>query len=163
VTEESAVPRPRIGQVAVVTGGSAGLGFAIAGALARAGSAVLLAGRSAKRCQQAADHLTAETGSPVLGQACDVTDEDAVDQLIDRALSAYGRLDVLVTSAGVQARGTHHELSVAELRACLEVRGQQGRRRPAHPQPRGRARGNGHHGQRARAGTVPDAAERRNR
>jgi NAD(P)-dependent dehydrogenase (short-subunit alcohol dehydrogenase family) len=121
VTEESAVPRPRIGQVAVVTGGSAGLGFAIAGALARAGSAVLLAGRSAERCQQAADHLTAETGSPVLGQACDVTDEDAVDQLIDRALSAYGRLDVLVTSAGVQARGTLDELSVAELRACLEV------------------------------------------
>jgi NAD(P)-dependent dehydrogenase (short-subunit alcohol dehydrogenase family) len=121
VTEESAVPQPRIGQVAVVTGGSAGLGFAIAGALARAGSAVLLAGRSAERCQQAADHLTAETGSPVLGQACDVTDEDAVDQLIDRALSAYGRLDVLVTSAGVQARGTLDELSVAELRACLEV------------------------------------------
>ena len=121
MTEESAVPRPRIGQVAVVTGGSAGLGFAIAGALARAGSAVLLAGRSAERCQQAADHLTAETGSPVLGQACDVTDEDAVDQLIDRALSAYGRLDVLVTSAGVQARGTLDELSVAELRACLEV------------------------------------------
>ena len=41
--------------------------------------------------------------------------------LVDRALSAYGRLDVLVTSAGVQARGTIDELSVAELRACLDV------------------------------------------
>ena len=104
-----------------MTGGSAGLGLAIAGALARAGSTVLLAGRSAERCQQAADRLTAETGSPVLGHACDVTDENAVDQLIDRALSAYGRLDALVTSAGVQARGTLDELSVADLRACLEV------------------------------------------
>ncbi|MGH3301485.1 MAG: SDR family NAD(P)-dependent oxidoreductase [Streptosporangiaceae bacterium] len=43
---------PRAGQVAVVTGGSAGLGLAIAGALARAGSAVVLASRSAKRCEQ---------------------------------------------------------------------------------------------------------------
>jgi NAD(P)-dependent dehydrogenase (short-subunit alcohol dehydrogenase family) len=121
VTEESALPRPRSGQVAVVTGGSAGLGLAIAGALARAGSTVLLAGRSAERCQQAADRLTAATGSPVLGCACDVTDEDAVARLIDRALSGYGRLDVLVTSAGIQARGTIDELSVAELRACLDV------------------------------------------
>jgi NAD(P)-dependent dehydrogenase (short-subunit alcohol dehydrogenase family) len=107
--------------VAIVTGGSAGLGLAIAGALARAGSAVLLAGRSADRCRQAAERLTAETGSPVLGYACDVTDEDALARLVGRALSAYGRLDVLVTSAGIQARGTIDELSVAELRTCLDV------------------------------------------
>jgi NAD(P)-dependent dehydrogenase (short-subunit alcohol dehydrogenase family) len=115
------VPGARLGQVAVVTGGSAGLGLAIAGALARAGSAVLLAGRSEQRCHQAAADLAAATGAPVLGHPCDVTDENAVDRLIDRALSAYGRLDVLVTSAGVQARGTIDELSLADLRACLEV------------------------------------------
>ncbi len=121
MTEESAIPRPRSGQVAVITGGSAGLGLAIAGALARAGSTVVLAGRSAERCRQAAARLTAQTGSPALGHGCDVTDEDAVDRLVDRALSAYGRLDALVTSAGVQARGTIDELSVADLRACLDV------------------------------------------
>jgi NAD(P)-dependent dehydrogenase (short-subunit alcohol dehydrogenase family) len=107
--------------VAIVTGGSAGLGFAIAGALARAGSAVVLAGRSEERCQLAAAQLAATASSLVLGHACDVTDEDAVDRLVDRVLAAYGRLDVLVTSAGVQARGTIDELSVADLRACLEV------------------------------------------
>ena len=121
MTEESSVPRPRSGQVAVITGGSAGLGLAIADALARAGSTVVLAGRSAERCRQAAARLTAQTGSPALGHGCDVTDEDAVDRLVDRALSAYGRLDALVTSAGVQARGTIDELSVADLRACLDV------------------------------------------
>ena len=115
------MPLPRGGQVAIVTGGSAGLGLAIAGALARAGSTVLVAGRSAERCRQAAARLAAATGSPALGHACDVTDENAVTSLVDRALSAYGRLDVLVTSAGVQARGTIDELSVAELRACLDV------------------------------------------
>jgi NAD(P)-dependent dehydrogenase (short-subunit alcohol dehydrogenase family) len=113
--------RARAGQVAVVTGGSAGPGFAIAGALAGAGSAVVLAGRSVERCRQAAAALTAQTGSPALGHACDVTDEDAVAALVEHALSAYGRLEVLVTSAGVQARGTIDELSVAELRACLDV------------------------------------------
>lgn len=112
---------PRAGQVAVVTGGSAGLGLAIATALAQAGSAVVLASRSARRCEQAAAYLTAQTGRPALGHQCDVTDEDAVAGLADRVLSAYGRLDVLVTSAGVQARGTIDELSAADLRACLEV------------------------------------------
>jgi NAD(P)-dependent dehydrogenase (short-subunit alcohol dehydrogenase family) len=129
VTEEARSPppadrptaSPRAGQVSVVTGGSAGLGLAIAGALARAGSAVVLASRSAERCEQAAGRLTAQTGRPVLGHACDVTDEDAVAGLVDRSLSVYGRLDVLVTSAGVQARGTIDELSAADLRACLEV------------------------------------------
>ena len=129
MTEESLSPSPagrrtaspRTGQVSVVTGGSAGLGLAIAGALARAGSAVVLASRSAARCEQAARRLTAQTGRPALGHACDVTDEDAVAALADRVLSAFGRLDVLVTSAGVQARGTIDELSAADLRACLEV------------------------------------------
>ncbi len=105
----------------MITGGSAGLGLAIAGALARAGSAVVIASRSANRCEQAAQLLEAQTGRPVLGCACDVTDENAVAGLVDRALSAYGRLDVLVTSAGVQARGTVDELSADVLRRCLEV------------------------------------------
>ena len=128
VTEESWSPfaaarpaAPRAGQGSVVTGGTAGLGFAIADALARAGSAVVLASRSVEGCERAAGHLTAQTGRPALGHACDVTDEDAVAGLVDRVLSAYGRLDVLVTSAGVQARGTIDELSAAQLRACLEV------------------------------------------
>jgi NAD(P)-dependent dehydrogenase (short-subunit alcohol dehydrogenase family) len=74
--DRTAAP-PRAGQVSVVTGGSAGLGFAIADALARAGSAVVLAGRSAERCEEAAARLTAQTGSSALGHAC----EGAVVQL----------------------------------------------------------------------------------
>lgn len=82
---------------------------------------MVLASGSAERCEQAAGRLTAQTGRPVLGHACDVTGEDAVAGLVDRVLSVYGQLDVLVTSAGVQARGTIDELSAADLRACLEV------------------------------------------
>lgn len=120
--ESGAAPAvSRAGQVSVITGGAAGLGLAIAGALAQAGSAVVLASRSAERCEQAAGRLAAQFGRPASGYACDVTDEDAVAGLVDRVLSAYGRLDVLVTSAGVQARGAIDELSVGDLRACLEV------------------------------------------
>ena len=111
----------RAGQVAVVTGGSAGLGLAIATALAQVGTDVVLASRSAARCADAAARLSASTGRTVHGYACDVTDERAVAGLIDRVLADCGRLDVLVTSAGVQARGTIDELGVAALRACLEV------------------------------------------
>jgi NAD(P)-dependent dehydrogenase (short-subunit alcohol dehydrogenase family) len=111
----------REGQVALVTGGSAGLGLAIGAALAEAGTAVVLASRSPERCERAAAGLTAATGQRVRGHGCDVTDEDAVAALVDRILADYGRLDVLVTSAGVQARGRLEQLDVAALRSCLEV------------------------------------------
>jgi len=111
----------RAGQVALVTGGSAGLGLAIATALADTGTAVVLTGRSADRCERAAAQVSAVTGRAAVGRACDVTDEAAVAGLAGWVLDRFGRLDVLVTSAGVQARGTIGELSVATLRACLEV------------------------------------------
>jgi len=111
----------RAGQVALVTGGSAGLGLAIATALAQAGSDVVLASRSQARCQQAAGRLAAGTGRTVDGRGCDVTDERAVADLVDWVLARHGRIDVLVTSAGRQARGTLDQLDVATLRACLDV------------------------------------------
>ena len=111
----------RAGEVALVTGGSAGLGLAIAEGLALAGSTVVIASRSAARCTEAASRLRDETGMVVDGRACDVSDEDAVAGLVAGVLADYGRVDVLVTSAGVQARGTLDELDVATLRACLEV------------------------------------------
>ena len=102
---------PRAGQVSLVTGGSAGLGLAVAEALARAGSSVVLASRSGERCERAAERLSAETGATVLGRACDVTDERAVTALVDGIVAGHGRLDVLVTSAGVQARGAVVQLT----------------------------------------------------
>jgi NAD(P)-dependent dehydrogenase (short-subunit alcohol dehydrogenase family) len=113
--------RSRAGQVALITGGSAGLGLEIATALARVGTTVVLASRSAERCRAAADEVVARTDGRAAGLACDVTDEDAVRAVVDTVVSGYGRLDVLVTSAGVQARGPIDELDVATLRACLDV------------------------------------------
>lgn len=106
------------GQVALVTGGSAGLGRAIAGALSAAGARVVLASRRADACAAEAARIADETGSPVTGVGCDVTDERSVAAAV---ASVGDRLDVLVTSAGVQARGDLAELDVAALRRCLDV------------------------------------------
>src|ERR1035441_6858670 len=91
--------RPRTGQVALVTGGSAGLGLAIAPARGRVGVDVLLTGRSAERCHHVAARLSAETGSSVQGSGCDVADESAVAGLVDRVLADHGRLDVQIGRA----------------------------------------------------------------
>src|SRR5580765_5906547 len=77
-------------------------------------------GCARRRCWAAAQ-VSAQTGRRADGFACDVTDEAGVDGLVDRVLGRHGRLDVLVTSAGIQARGTIDELDVATLRACLDT------------------------------------------
>ncbi|MEV0824696.1 SDR family NAD(P)-dependent oxidoreductase [Nonomuraea rubra] len=109
------------GQVALITGGSSGLGLAIAQALAAAGSRVVVSGRRREACEEAASHITQVTRRPASGLACDVTDEHAVRRLVADVVAGYGRLDVLVTSAGVQARGQITDLDVAVVRRCLET------------------------------------------
>lgn len=109
------------GQVALVTGGSAGLGRAIALGLASAGCTTVVAGRRPAACRQAAAEIAAQTGGAALGLACDVTQEDDVHRLVDAIVTEYDRVDVLVTSAGTQARGEMAALDAATLRRCLDV------------------------------------------
>lgn len=117
----SALVPARTGQVAIVTGGTSGLGEAIARSLAEAGTTVVVTSRSAERASAAAARLAEETGSTVHGVRCDVTAEDDVDGLEGWVRSRLGRLDVLVTCAGAQARGSISDLDLAALRACLDV------------------------------------------
>ncbi|MEV8631854.1 SDR family oxidoreductase [Streptosporangium sp. NPDC051023] len=109
------------GQVAMVTGGSSGLGYAIALALAEAGSTVAVVGLRQETSGRAAARITDLTGRAALALACDVSDEDAVHRVVDEVAGRSGRLDILVTSAGIQARGEIGDLSAATLRRCLEV------------------------------------------
>ncbi|MFF5207969.1 SDR family NAD(P)-dependent oxidoreductase [Streptosporangium sp. NPDC000396] len=109
------------GHVAIVTGGSSGLGHAIALALAQAGSAVTLVSRRRQTGEQAAARITSLTGRPASALACDVSDEDGVRRAVGEVAGRFGRLDILVTSAGIQARGEIGRLGAAELRRCLEV------------------------------------------
>ncbi|MBQ0982973.1 SDR family oxidoreductase [Streptomyces sp. F63] len=107
--------------MALVTGGTAGLGLAIARGLARAGCSVVVASRNPAACRSAAEEIAGDSGGPALGLACDVRDEESVQRLVDETTARHGRLDVLVTSAGVQARGALTDIGVAAFRHCLEV------------------------------------------
>ncbi|HEV7224747.1 MAG TPA: SDR family NAD(P)-dependent oxidoreductase, partial [Pirellulales bacterium] len=90
-------------KVAVVTGGSGGLGRAIAAAFAAAGAHVVIAARGADALERAAAQLS-QGGRQVLPVAADVTRQEDVERLFARAIERFGRLDVLVNNAGRSMR-----------------------------------------------------------
>ena len=88
------------GQVVLITGGTSGIGLAAAELFVAQGAAVMLAGRSADKGEEAVARL-AEAGGAAAFARVDVRDEDAVRNLVAETLSEFGGLDVLVNSAGV--------------------------------------------------------------
>lgn len=89
-------------KVAVITGGSRGLGFAIAQTYARAGAKVVIASRSAQTVNKAVASLRA-AGYLATGLACDVADIAQVDALATHAVQTFGRIDIWVNNAGLSA------------------------------------------------------------
>jgi NAD(P)-dependent dehydrogenase (short-subunit alcohol dehydrogenase family) len=85
-------------RVALITGGSQGIGAAVASAFVRAGAAVAIAARSNDRLQQTAAELR-DGGGRVLAVPADVTDEDAVRALVERCVEEFGRLDFAINNA----------------------------------------------------------------
>lgn len=91
---------PLAGRVAVVTGGSRGIGAAIAGSLAQDGAAVVVSGRDGDRLDRAVKELGAD-GSTVVGVMADVARREDAERLVDAAKQRFGRLDILVNNAGI--------------------------------------------------------------
>ena len=87
------------GKVALVTGGSRGLGFQMASALAEAGAALAIAARKADELERAAAQLRA-SGYRVLAVPCDVSRSEQIGVAVARMLEEYGRIDILVNNAG---------------------------------------------------------------
>lgn len=89
------------GKVAVITGGSRGLGRAIADGFADAGATVVVASRKLAACEQAASELTAAHGTQAMAHECHVGRWADCDALIDAVLQKFGTVDVLVNNAGM--------------------------------------------------------------
>lgn len=89
------------GKVAVVTGGSRGIGRAIVQALAESGADVVVASRKLDACERAAEEIRASTGRTAVPLACHVGHWNDCDRLIEQTLQHFGRLDVFVNNAGM--------------------------------------------------------------
>src|SRR5271156_6233678 len=88
------------GRVAVITGGSIGLGRQMAEALAEMGAHLVLCARKRERCERAAEELKA-LGVKTLALGCDVRNPAEVQAVVDAAAAEFGRIDILINNAGV--------------------------------------------------------------
>ena len=88
------------GKVAIVTGGSKGLGRTVAGALARAGADVIITSRTQADLDTVATELR-QYGHQVLSVRSDVTDEASIHALVQQVVDHFGHIDILVNNAGV--------------------------------------------------------------
>jgi NAD(P)-dependent dehydrogenase (short-subunit alcohol dehydrogenase family) len=92
------------GKVSLVTGSARGIGFAVAKALGRAGSDLILVDRLAQELDGAAQTIARETERKVLALPGDLARHEDTDRILHRALESFGRVDVLVNNAATTAR-----------------------------------------------------------
>jgi NAD(P)-dependent dehydrogenase (short-subunit alcohol dehydrogenase family) len=88
------------GKVALITGGSRGLGLQIATAFAERGATVVIASRKQEACDAAAQQIASSTSAKALGIGCHIGHWDECDRLVERLYDELGRIDVLVNNAG---------------------------------------------------------------
>lgn len=108
------------GRVAIVTGGSIGLGRQIAEGLAEMGANLALCARKKERCQEAAEELQ-ELGVKTLALACDVKNQSDVQTAIDTAFSHFGRIDILVNNAGISWGAPVEEMRLEDWNKVIET------------------------------------------
>lgn len=108
-------------RVAVITGGSKGLGLAIAEGLASAGASVVLVSRHGEEAQAVAQRVSTDHGRPAIGLQADVTSESQVESMVKSVFHRFGRLDILVNSAGINTRGAINELSLEQFKQVMDI------------------------------------------
>lgn len=108
------------GQSAIVTGAATGIGFGIASALAACGASVLLVDMHAEAVAAAAAKLR-ETGAQVAHCACNVTNENEVQNMVEKAISTFGKIDLLYNNAGTISMCTIENMPLDEWEKIFSV------------------------------------------
>src|SRR5262249_3502468 len=108
------------GRVALVTGGSIGLGRQMAEGLAEMGAHLVLCARRAERCQQAAGGLR-QLGGRTLAHACDVTSPKDIQDLVETALAEFGKIDILLNNAGISWGESPEKMRLEDWKKVLET------------------------------------------
>lgn len=109
------------GRVAIITGGSKGLGAAMAEGLASAGANLLLTSRNQGEVEATAAQIQSDYGNKVIGMAADVTDPEQVAAMTERAISEFGKIDILINNAGINIRGPIDEITLEEFQDVQNV------------------------------------------
>ncbi len=109
------------GQTAIVTGGSKGLGKAIAEGLASAGANIALISRNGSEAEAAAEEIAENYQTQTLGLKVDVTQEAEIEAMVSTVFKSFGRIDALVNNAGINIRGPISELSLEQFREVQQV------------------------------------------
>ncbi|MFN0263601.1 SDR family NAD(P)-dependent oxidoreductase [Tepidamorphus sp. 3E244] len=109
------------GKVAIVTGGSRGIGLATASRLAGEGASVTICGRDADALDAACEQLGLR-GCPVLPFKADMADARDRQELVDAVLAEYGRIDILVNNAGTHVRANLDDMTEDQLQHHLDVK-----------------------------------------
>ena len=107
------------GRNAVVTGGTRGIGFAVAEALAQAGAGVAICGRNPAHLEQAVSQLTKKAPGKVIGKAADVSKSEEVSALFGFVDGELGGVDILVNNAGIGVFKSAAELTVEDWQKTL--------------------------------------------
>src|ERR1700704_1174197 len=108
------------GRVAVITGGSIGLGRQMAEALAEMGANLVLCARKKERCEEAA-HDMEKLGVRALPMACAVKDQASVEQLIAATVKEFNRIDILINNAGISWGAPTEKMTLAEWNKVVET------------------------------------------
>jgi gluconate 5-dehydrogenase len=109
------------GRTAIVTGGSKGLGEAMAAGLASAGANLMLVSRNEAEAQAAAKKIGDEYPVKALGIAIDVTDPQQVKKMVEQTVDTFGGIDCLINNAGINIRGPIEELTLEDFRNVQRV------------------------------------------
>ncbi len=108
------------GRVAIITGGSVGLGRQMAEGLAEMGANLMLCARKKERCQQTAEELQ-QLGVKTMALGCDVKNPASIQEVVDATLSQFGRIDVLINNAGTSWGAPVEEMRLEHWNKVMET------------------------------------------
>jgi NAD(P)-dependent dehydrogenase (short-subunit alcohol dehydrogenase family) len=108
------------GRVAIITGGSIGLGRQMAEGLAEMGAGLVLCARKKERCEQAAAELK-QLGVKTLALSCDVKNADQVHDVVQQTVSHFGRIDILINNAGTSWGAPVEEMRLEHWNKVIET------------------------------------------
>lgn len=109
------------GRTALVIGGNRGLGLAMASALAEAGAAISIAARDEATNLTSEKMIRSAYGVECMSIGCDVTSEESVRNAVQQTVDRFGRIDVLINSAGINIRGPIGGLTVEDFNKVQQV------------------------------------------